>query len=729
MSEMPDIYNTDFSKDKNAAKAMIDFAVDTWQSRTYKRNKMSKREQHYNGEYDNETIGYIKQSTGKISKTKFIPFHIARNKMNLLLGEYRRLPLNFSIHVVDPESKNSKLEEYEKMYGLSLAKEQVEELRGMGFNIFEGVDIPSKNDKKFWNPENFKTKNEKIMNTILKIKIPNIHLKLKLSDNFEDLNLHNEEHGRIYKNGDGIVDYETIPPEDAIYLTNKNDHFCMNSPFKGHRKRMFYGEIIKEYGLDKDKAKKLRTITDTGSDIYDNDAICEINSTGVIYNVFIIQWFARRKMVEKIVTLKDGITQRKIISAEYWNKNSKKIKRGAEKGLYKLRMYDDWTVYEGVRVGKNFYIKIDEKTENIKRQYNSNQWVVHMDYINGIKDVKTDKSLSKYDIMMDIGEVYDNVRFNINREIGSFIGNAYGIDEAFMTKGKNVTDIVHEVKEDKLLIINSSADGNVSGMDGIPGQFPIKELKLGDNTILNTLINVAMDLERLMDRITGINESRQGLEMATQTATANQNNLQASRSQTYDLFDFQNEYVKIVLEMLAEKTKLNWAELSNGGYDKVMSDKNYMFLKVTKDIMSKSYGAIVIDSLKEEQTKREMFQIFLNEVNAGSIHSAEVAQFNMANTLVDAIDVLENVKERVEKREKEMMQIQSQNKQEELITKQKIKDNEREDKQQHDKDMAILQGQLDQALQKMKSLETANKTTQETQTSIKQELLKQQMAE
>ena len=729
MAQMPDIYNTDFCFDEQAAKDMIDFAVDTWFSRNNALEKIKDRELHYNGDYKTEAIAYIEKSTGKQSKTKFIPFHLARNKMNLLIGEYKRLPFNFTIHAVNPDAKNRKLEDFEKLYGLSLAKSEIDSLREMGFNIFNGVDIPSKDDQKFWNPESYKTKDEKILNTILKVKVPHIFLKLKLASNFEDLGLNAETHGRIFKNSEGIIDYESISAEDAIYLESKNDFFCLNSPFKGQRKKMFYGEIIKQYDLKKAQAKKLREVSDTAHDEYDQYAVDHVSSNGVLYNVFIVQWYARREIVEKVVTLPDGLKQRKIIGAKTWKKNKKKLEKAAESGKFELVKHDDWTVYEGVRVGKSLYINIEEKTENIKRQYNTHQWTVHMDYITGLMGTRMGKRLSKYDIMMHLDEVYDSTRFNLNREIGSLIGNTLGVDEAYLPRGKNVSDLVHEAKEDKMIVINSAADGNQGATEGIPGQFPLREMRLGDGTILQTLVNVCMDIERLMDRISGITESRQGVEKASTTATANQNNLQSSRSQTYDLFDFMEEYSRVVVEMLAEKTKLNWAEISSGGYDKVMSDSDHHFMKVTKDIMMKSYGAVVSPSQKEEQVKQGMFELFLNEINAGAIHTSEVARFQMADSFVDAVDILENAKKRIDQQNREQMMQQSQNKQQENVTKQKLRDAEREDTQQHDKEMEQLKGQIEKALVEIKGVQDIQKEQIKSQQNDVKERIKQSISE
>jgi len=691
MKSFPD-FEADFLNNRRAAEDAIDFGVEVYQNRSDLRTRFRKNFNAYNGIYDPRDIEWVTKSTGKLSKVRFVRYKLGRTKIKTLRNEYAQLPLDHVITTINPEAKNKKVQKYLDAYGRSIAKPVIDELRQAGMNLYGGMPIPSEEEFSQQTIENFKLENEIIMNIISKFKIERENLKEKLTLNF----FHNVEcsevFGKVEKGIDGTMVYRPINPENAIFLETDDSTMLERTPIVGEVRKMYFEEIVKEFKLSKEELEKIREYNQDPSLI---NGHCEKYKNRVLFYVYIFQWRGYKYIREKISKpANSDVPYRKILTDQYYNDNRKQIDKDIQKGKYEVVSIKDETIYQGCRVG-SCYFGIKENEYVIKQKIGKGIIKTQYDYIGGVFDSINGTRISLQEIVSELENSYDTIRWQISREVNKLKGSKLLYDLAYIPKKKLLRDVIHEANEDNLIVYNTASEGNDFGLDAPnAGNAGIREIKLGDGQILSYLINAAIDIENLMDKVTGINEARQGLEKATTTATTSTNNLQSSRTLTYDYFYFINNYEKILLERWIEKTKLNFEEFESGMYDMLLSEEQISYMKNTKELSFASYGVVMTDGRLSSAVKERLFEVFMQEVNSQGVHSSDIAKFYMSSSIYEAISILDNAKKRI------TAAAQQQNAQAEQIQAQQFEQQrqlameDREDRQQHEKDKIILQGEI-----------------------------------
>jgi len=682
MKDLPDIY-TNFGEKIKEAHKMIDFGIDAYRSGNKERDSDIKLYDSYNGETEKKAKKYITHSTGKASRTKFTDYRIGRGKVTTVVNEYERLPLKPTISTVNPFSRNKKMDRYTTVIGMAIAEPIIQDLRQQGFNLHEGVEIPSIHNEEIWNKDHFKLKNESIMQKIINVKKEHDLLKLKLKENFRDISISSKFFGKIEKDDKGKVTYRPIIPLNSIYLEVDHDPFLKKTPIMGEVRYMFYNDIIKQFKLTEKEKEKIKEYCDNTST--ENGSTRDPKK---LFEVYCLEWKAYRKKRKKISKKKDSdVPYVNIISDEYYDKNKKKLSKQKEKGQIELQEWDDETIYEGFKIG-DVYFGIKEKTEIIKHEYYSNTSRAEFDYVGGLFNTVRGKRVSLQKLISELEHEYNTIRFKIKKELNKISGSALLFDEAYRSKNKRFIDVIHDLSEDGILRYNTASDGNAYDVDAPNvGNVGIREMNLGNNQIIQMLLNVAMDIERTMDRITGFNDSRNGLQPASSTATTTKVNLEASRTITYDLFNFMRFAEKEIIEKYLEKTKINFEELKTGGYDMFLSQDEYIYLKETKDIALDSYGALITDGRKEEDALASIRLMFPHEISSGNIHTADIVKFEMSEGFTDAISVLEKAKKENQQRIAQEQQMQAEQAQADREQQMQMALEDREDKQKHDIDL------------------------------------------
>ena len=255
-----------------------------------------------------------------------------------------------------------------------------------------------------------------------------------------------------------------------------------------------------------------------------------------------------------------NIPYKRILPQKYYDDNKSKLEkedketfdRTGEHSLKKVYREILWTA---TKIGKSIYTAARKENDIIQVLNDNGIYNVQFDYCGMLFNTVNGTRVSIQEIIYELEKVYDDIRFMLNKELKKIRGNTLIYDDAFLPKNSRFIDIIHSISEDGVVRYNSSAEGNRSGTEADSNKVGIDVVNFGGNDNLMILMNQAMDIERVMDRITGMNENRQGLAKATSTATANVNNIEASRSMTYDLFYFMSKYIEIVLGKLCEKNK------------------------------------------------------------------------------------------------------------------------------------------------------------------------------
>lgn len=707
----PNIVEKDFSvggKNNTEVHELLDYAISQWHSRATRVTRINSLYNSYNGIVSAEEVEAVTKSTGKLSKTKYVQYRLGRTKLKQLHGEFLEINLEPTVRTINRDALNKKMTKYKSLLGLSLAKGQIEKVREMGYDVFSGVKIPSRNDKNAWNANNFKLTNELVMQRIVDDKLKTQRLKTPFFYNFVDLTIGAEVFGKTERNINGVDTYRYIPIKYAMYEESINDTFLDQSPYFGEVRPMFLHEILtsKEWKFTDAEKKLLREQTSgTSKEVSQN--MENVGGNNLI-NTYTIEWKGLEPVWVKISPV-EGSSEPyiRILSEEYYNSNERDIKKDIAKGKYKVEKYLREILWSASRIGTGIYTEAKKEDYLIQRLNENNKYNVDFNYSGMLFNTVDGVRVSTQEIIAELEKIYDEIRFHINREMKKLKGTVVYFDEAFIPRGKQVSDVIHSITEDGLVRYNSSAEGNVSGTELESNKVGVGALNLGQNQNLAILLQQAMDIERVMDRVTGMNENRQGLTKATTTATANVNNIEASRSMTYDLFYFMQEYIERVLTKLAEKTKINKTYVGADQRQFILDDGEEMYLMSTKELDFDNYGVTITDGKKEKDILAKIETLFPQEINAGLLRTVDVARFWTESSFASALRVLDNAHDELAKIRQEELRIKQESSMKSTEQNLELAREEREDQQSHDRDMealrtegkkevALLQGSLKQ---------------------------------
>lgn len=710
----PDITDIDFSKDQKKVKEMLDYAVDQYESRRERRARLEKLYSSYNGIIDKAEIDSIIKTTGKKSKTKYVKYRLGRTKMKQLHGEFLEIPIKAQVATVNREAQNEKMQKYKTMLGMAIAKPQIEQVRSMGYDVFPGMEIPDKSNKKFWDVNNFKLANERVMGTIIKDKLINQRLKTQFYQNFVDLTIAAEMFGKNERDADGIDTYRYIPAKYAMYEETVFDPNLERSPYLGEVRPLYYHEILTnpEFKLNKDQKDILKEARQD----YNTDSLSKMSEMingNVAFYVYTIQWKGLEKVYLKTSEAKgSSVPYKMILSEEYYDENKVKIEKDVKAKKYKVEIFYREIVWTASRIHKDIYTIAKKEKFIIQRLNENGKFRADFDYTGLLFSTVNGWRVSVQEVIYELERIYDDIRFMINKEIRKIRGDTLIYDDAFLPKGKQFIDILHSVSEDGVVRYNSSSEGNMTGSESDSNKVGIGALNLGQSQALIVLMNQAMDVERVMDRITGMNDARQGLEKATATASGNQNNIEASRSMTYDIFYFMKDYEERVLMKLAEKTKLNQVYFGKDGRQFVFSDSEIKYLITTKNLIFSNYAVSINDGRREQDVLQKIEQMFPQEINAGGLRTKDVAKFLMEDNFAHAIKVLDEAHEELEAIRIQQSRVDQESQQQATQAQVQMATDDREDRQNHDKEMEVLRIEGKKEIEAMKG---AFKATQDFQ--------------
>ena len=692
----PDVYNEDFSTEegKKKAKEAIDYAADQFATRKIRVSDMQESYDSFNGIAtlkDKKLLNVYK--SGNDSKTPYKKYRLGRSKMKQVHGEFLEIPFDPSVFTVNPEAHNRKMNKYIEQLGLLNASPHIEQQRSMGHQVFKGMKMPE-SEEQIMLASNMKLENELAMQSVLNDKMVNGNVVETLFENWKDLTIASEIFSKIERDNDGQEYLRYVHPKHALFEEDLFDPFLERSPYLGEIRPMYPHEILSNRNwanrIKKEDKEKIRTLNISynshTTEQYQRKQVGDHRSA----NVYIIEVNTYDPVHFK-VSIPNGpheVPYEVEIPKETYRRDREKIQADVKAGRYTIETYDRQVVWELVRVAEDIYldpVKIEDTIVYVRNGKLSAEY----SYTGFLFNTTDGVRISLQDVLTDFERIYDDIRFRINRELKRIKGKVLVFDKAFVEEAK-LSNLIEDITEDGIITINSSY-AMEQGID--PRQAAgINEFDLGSSQALNVLLAQALDIERIVDKVTGMNDNRQGLTKATTTATTNVNNIEASRSMTYDMFFFMGRYTSRVLMKLVQKTKLNM------NYDMdyrefIYDDKTKNYFKITEDFSLDHYGVTITDGQKERAilAKAELF--FPQEINAGLLRSKDVIRFYTKSSFAEALKVLDDAyteMSHVRVQEQQTLGEQQQaagEQQRQMLTE------AREDDQKHDEDMEILRGE------------------------------------
>lgn len=639
----------------------------------------------YHSDYNDRDLNRLMEVHGQTSSTEFRPYYVAKVKIDRLIGEAMEIKPQLSVESINPTAINKKMEKVALKLANSYNQPFLQEVdQNVGANPIGNIpQEPFEQTMQENDPIKIKSENEIVMGRLLQKKQKELNRKLYYYQIFRQGMFTSAMFSKIVGTRNGGYTLEIIPTERVFFFEELNDIFLEKTPVIGYWSNMFENEIYSYFNIDanSEEAKQIAALfnsTDSTNGFYmfDDgswaDQIFMKNSSSANKTVTVVQ--VEFKALEKrIVYLENG----QIRIASY---NRKNIKKAKENGQFKV-VYNE-VLWEGACIAGKVFVNIQKKENYVKQLTSTGHYKVEFDIIGTLINNFGGKRTSFAKVALNLGEMYDKYRWLIYREAKKTRGAAIYLKKEYFGK-KTQSQILYDLEESGVVVLDPNdraEDETFERPQDMIGSFNIQ----GVAQNLQQLVNIALDIERIIDLTTGMNEARQGMEKATTTATTSQNNLKASRSATFYLFAHAELHMEHAFSRLLQKTKQ--AIIANSIEGKsFLNTEDINLLKETVDFTEDDFTTYVTDGRRTAEILQALdTNVIPVDINAGKITSADYLAYKQAESLAEAQKVLANAQEQYSKQ----MQEQEKQKQEsqEKMNQEKLEaaKEDREDRQAHE---------------------------------------------
>lgn len=694
-------------KGRDWGKRCIDYGISLLDYQDSNRTKMDRLYLSYNGERSLDSIKWLTQSNGIEHRAKFVSYKVGLAKQKLLEGEWLRRPLNAVVQTVNMQAKSEKMAHMDFMTGAMIAKPELETIKQVaGVDVMEGAPIPESEDDPIWQKMSPKDKQEDIMQIIINEQIKKLGLIRKFGENFKDARITSKCFAKVEINQNGDVDYIWIDPRNAIHEYIDGDDFLEKSTIKGCRQTMPLHQALLRDNFTKTEREQL----ENAIAVFGNAAgvtrnrIRSVNKQTMI-DVIHVEWKSVRPSYYKIMPKTpmqleyDDSTGEitKEIPAEIYEKNKAKYDKGVANGEFKIETKYEEDLWEGTCYGGIIYKRVQRKPFQMRR-VDAPSAIMDSSYIGCLFGTTDGTRISLQELIENFDLAFDVCEYQIMKELNRAKGKVLGFDLAAMPKNKTLAQVIQGITDDGIFIYNSQAAGNV-GQRNLDLQHIMQTEDIGFSDSFPQLIALQNNILNTLDKITGINENREGQVSASSTVTNTQGAIQASRTITEPLFYQMQLFVEKAMTCIVEATKVSWAFYKTEKGEQILGTDKFKYMQVTKELGYRDYGVHIEDGGKYLELMQRMRSYIEFAMNSKEISAIDALRFELAETTVEAEKVFEDAFQRVQAIAQQSMQQEQEAaaamQQQQLQQNLQIATESREDEQASKIDQIVTKGEVD----------------------------------
>lgn len=625
-------------------------------------------------------------------------FNIIRPKIDLLIGEETKRPMNFRV-VRTSQEATSELQEHEKELLMQYLMAQVmskmgpEEAQQFQEQLKSGEIMPPEQIAKYMDRE-YK---DVIENTAYHT-ISYLREKLSLDNEFikgwKDALIAGTE---IYYVGVQNAEpyLERVNPMFFSYDQSPDLEFIEDGMWCCRKMRLPITEIYDRY-YDKLSEKDLNKLQEmmTGrpsNDMGEKDPVDNFNHISMhIYDNPVYDqktrsnvnvWHCCWKSFKKIyyVTTLDEMGQPQItIVDEYY----KKV--GTE-----LSVEPDWIieVWEGYRAGSDLYFGI----QPVEYQHVSidNPNSQKLPYTGAVYSNTNSKPRSLVSILKPLQYMYIVLWYKLQIAIARDGGKTIVMDVNQIPKSMGITADrwLHYLKSVGVAFINpyEGQDGGVNGRASAFNQFQNIDLTQGD--VCAQYIQLMDKIEQLAGTISGITEQRMGAISSTELVGNVERSVVQSSHITEPLFWVHNQCKRRALNMLLNTAKGAWQETGKTKLGYIFDNGERAYLDITDKFYYEDMDVFVSDTSKDLENIQKLQQLLQPAMQNGAslLEAAEIItsdNFNIIkNKLKDMQTRQEQMQQQAQQAEAEqaqqIQQMQNEMREQELMLEEAKMDLER----------------------------------------------------
>lgn len=616
-------------------------------------------------------------------------FNIIRPKVDLLIGEETKRPLNFRVIRTSQEA-TSEMQEKEKQMILQYieaaitAKMSPEEAQQFQEQLQSGEIMPPEQIAKYMD----KDYKDIVENTAYH-SLTYLREKLDLDNEFikgwKDGLISGRE---IYYVGvlNAEPYAERVNPICFSYDKSPDLDFIEDGSWCCRKMRMPITEVYDRY-YDKLEEKDLdrleemigstpgrnlgdRSPVDMGIQlrIYDNP-IFEGSGKSLV-NVWHCCWKSFKKIFYVTTTDDAGQSQINIVDETYQPVGNE------------VSVEPDWIieVWEGYRAGSDLYFGI----QPIEYQHVSidNPNSQKLPYCGAIYSNTNSKPRSLVSILKPLQYMYIVLWYRLELAIARDKGKVVNMDITQIPKSMNISPAkwMHYLSSVGVNFINPYEEGwSIPGREGgKPAQFnQITALDLTMSNVIAEYIQLMDKIEELAGTISGITQQREGAVSTSEMVGNVERSVVQSSHITEPLFLVHNQCKRRVLNMLLNTAKGAWEETGKQKLQYIFDNGERAFLDITPKFYYEDMDVFVSDTSKDLENIQKLQQLIQPAMQNGAslLEAAEILTNDNFNIIKQKLKDMQTRQEQIQQQQQEaeaqqqqqLQQMQNESKQQELM--------------------------------------------------------------
>ena len=616
-------------------------------------------------------------------------FNIIRPKVDLLIGEETKRPLNFRVIRTSQEA-TSEMQEKEKQMILQYIEASItarmspEDAQQFQEQLQSGEIMPPEQIAKYMD----KDYKDIVENTAYHT-LTYLREKLDLDNEFikgwKDGLISGREFYYI-----GVLNVEPyaerINPMHFSYDKSPDLEFIEDGSWCCRKMRMPITEVYDRYydkleEKDLDKLEEMigstpgrnlgdRSPVDMGIQlrIYDNP-IFEGSGKSLV-NVWHCCWKSFKKIFYVTTTDDTGQPQINIVDETYQPVGNE------------ISVEPDWIVevWEGYRAGSDLYFGI----QPIEYQHVSidNPNSQKLPYCGAIYSNTNSKPRSLVSILKPLQYMYIVLWYRLELAIARDKGKVVNMDITQIPKSMNISPAkwMHYLSSVGVNFINPYEEGwNIPGREGgKPAQFnQITALDLTMSNVIAEYIQLMDKIEELAGTISGITSQREGAVSSSEMVGNVERSVVQSSHITEPLFWVHNQCKRRVLNMLLNTAKGAWEETGKRKLQYIFDNGERAFLDITPKFYYEDMDVFVSDTSKDLENIQKLQQLIQPAMQNGAslLEAAEILTNDNFNIIKQKLKDMQTRQEQMQQQQQEaeaqqqqqLQQMQNEAKQQELM--------------------------------------------------------------
>lgn len=616
-------------------------------------------------------------------------FNIIRPKVDLLIGEETKRPLNFRVIRTSQEA-TSEMQEKEKQMILQYIEAAItanmspEEAQQFQQQLQSGEIMPPEQIAKYMD----KDYKDIVENTAYH-SLTYLREKLDLDNEFikgwKDGLISGRE---IYYVGvlNAEPYAERVNPICFSYDKSPDLEFIEDGSWCCRKMRMPITEVYDRYydkleEKDLDKLEEMigstpgrnlgdRSPVDMGIQlrIYDNPIFEGAGKS--LVNVWHCCWKSFKKIFYVTTTDDAGQPQINIVDETYQPVGNE------------VSIEPDWIieVWEGYRAGSDLYFGI----QPIEYQHVSidNPNSQKLPYCGAIYSNTNSKPRSLVSILKPLQYMYIVLWYRLELAIARDKGKVVNMDITQIPKSMNISPAkwMHYLSSVGVNFINPYEEGwNIPGREGgKPAQFnQITALDLTMSNVIAEYIQLMDKIEELAGTISGITQQREGAVSSSEMVGNVERSVVQSSHITEPLFWVHNQCKRRVLNMLLNTAKGAWEDTGKQKLQYIFDNGERAFLDITPKFYYEDMDVFVSDTSKDLENIQKLQQLIQPAMQNGAslLEAAEILTNDNFNIIKQKLKDMQTRQEQVQQQQQEaeaqqqqqLQQMQNEAKQQELM--------------------------------------------------------------